>query len=179
MNEGLSAPPLIVTASLPKDLQGYFDRLRRENFPPERNVLQAHVTLFHALPHFILDELRGTLASMTNGLAPVPAEIVGIMDLGGGTAFRIRSSGMDALRASLAEQFHGLLTKQDQAGVRLHVTVQNKVPTAQARALQAELATHFSPRSFSFAGLSVNRYVGGPWERAGQWRFHGTALSHT
>lgn len=178
MNESPSHSPLIVTASLPKDLQAHFDRLRRENFPPDRNVLQAHVTLFHALPYFVLDEVRSALATLTSQLAPVPAEIVEIMDLGGGTAFRIHSPGIDTVRANIADRFHGLLTKQDQAGLRLHVTIQNKVSRAQARALQTELAAIFRPRNFNFAGLSVNRYLGGPWEPAGLWRFHGKAGSH-
>ena len=43
-------PPLIVTALLDEVAQERFDRLRREHFPPERNHLDAHLTLFHRLP---------------------------------------------------------------------------------------------------------------------------------
>jgi hypothetical protein len=43
-------PPLIVTALLDEAAQERFDRLRREHFPPERNHLAAHLTLFHRLP---------------------------------------------------------------------------------------------------------------------------------
>ena len=43
-------PPLIVTALLDEVAQERFDRLRREHFPPERNQLDAHLTLFHRLP---------------------------------------------------------------------------------------------------------------------------------
>ena len=48
--EGLGAAPLILTAELPPDLHRWATELRRAHFPPERNLLEAHVTLFHALP---------------------------------------------------------------------------------------------------------------------------------
>ena len=42
---------------------------------------------------------------------------------------------------------------------------------AQARALQGELAVGFAPRDFSFTGLALHHYRGGPWEAVGQWSF--------
>ena len=45
-----AGPPLIVTALLDEAAQQRFDRLRRSHFPPERNHLDAHLTLFHRLP---------------------------------------------------------------------------------------------------------------------------------
>ena len=44
------AGPLIVTAELgPADF-AWLDAQRRAHFPPERNQLAAHLTMFHALP---------------------------------------------------------------------------------------------------------------------------------
>ncbi len=169
----LQPAPLIVTATLPAPLQGWAEGLRRMHFPPERNVLPAHVTLFHALPGFLLDEARDLLAALAREMAPVEARLDGVMDLGRGTAFRIASPAMLDLRAMIGEHFRGMLTQQDQQRPRLHVTVQNKVTTAEARALQAELAAAFRPRDFAFAGLELHHYRGGPWEGAGAWRFRG------
>ena len=45
-----SVAPLIVTALLDEQAQEWFDRLRRNHFPPARNHLDAHLTLFHRLP---------------------------------------------------------------------------------------------------------------------------------
>ena len=42
--------PLLITAELPRDVFAWVDALRRAHYPPERNRLGAHVTLFHALP---------------------------------------------------------------------------------------------------------------------------------
>jgi hypothetical protein len=40
----------VVTLLLDDGAQRRFDRLREAYFPPERNHVAAHVTLFHALP---------------------------------------------------------------------------------------------------------------------------------
>ncbi|MEL7691024.1 2'-5' RNA ligase family protein [Citromicrobium bathyomarinum] len=165
--------PLILTAQLPADLQGWATALRTAHFPPERNYLAAHVTLFHALPGFCEGEVVQHVRQLANEFAPVDARILGIMSLGGGTAIRLESEGMQRLRALLAEHFHGLLTPQDQGGKRLHITVQNKVSKREAQALQAELSTQLGERPFAFRGLAVHRYRGGPWELAEEVAFRG------
>ena len=171
MSEG--AAPLIVTATLPAPVHGWAQGLRRAHFPPERNYLSAHVTLFHALPGFLQDEARALLAASAGETLPVPAHLERVMDLGLGTAFAIVSPVMLDLRAMIADHFHGMLTQQDQQCPRLHVTVQNKVTRAEALALQRALAVSFRPRDFAFAGLELHHYRGGPWEAAGTWRFRG------
>ena len=124
--------PLIVTAELPEALQSRADQLRTAHYPPERNRLKAHVTLFHALPPSVEDELRDALAAEAKG-KPVAGRLEGVMSLGRGTALRLSSPAMLALRERLAERFHGLLTPQDEHMPRLHVTIQNKVSPAEAR----------------------------------------------
>ena len=165
--------PLIVTADLPPDLQAWAERLRRAHYPAERNRVAAHVTLFHALPPSCEAELRDALAGAARDNPPVPARLEGVTSLGGGTALRIASPGLLALREDLAERFRGLLTAQDQAAPRLHVTVQNKVSEKAARALQAELAATIEPRDFRFRGLALHRYRGGPWQPLKRWSFRG------
>lgn len=165
--------PLIITATLPPDVQAWADRLRKAHYPPERNQLAAHVTLFHALPPSLLAEARTVLAALAGEVAPIAAQIDGVMDLTTGTAFAIHSPAMLNLRAHLADLFHGMLSAQDQGVPRLHVTVQNKVLRAASIALQQQLAADFAPRSFAFAGLELHHYRGGPWEAAGRWTFRG------
>ena len=164
--------PLVVTAELPQALESRAEQLRREHYPPERNRVAAHVTLFHALPPSCEDELRDALAAEARG-APVPARLTGVMNLGRGTALAIESPAMADLRERLAARFFGLLTPQDKHAPRLHVTVQNKVAPSAAKALQRELAAAIEPRDFAFAGLALHRYRGGPWELVRRWSFRG------
>ncbi|MCT2559719.1 2'-5' RNA ligase family protein [Tsuneonella sp. YG55] len=173
MNPGGDLAPLIVTAELPEALQSRADQLRAAHFPPERNHLKAHVTLFHALPPMVEGELRDALAAEARA-APVRARLEGLMNLGRGTALRLSSPAMLDLRERLASRFHGLLTPQDQQVPRLHVTIQNKVAPSVAKALQAALAPAIEPREFAFAGLALHRYRGGPWEAVHRWPFRGS-----
>ena len=163
---------LIVTAGLGPADQARFGRLRREHFPPERNHLGAHLTMFHALPPSSEAEVRAALREAATGPAPA-AEVAGLIDLGGGVAFRIRSEGLERIRADLSERFHGLLTAQDGGGWRPHITVQNKVPPGEARKLRAALESAFEPRPLAIASLDLHRYLGGPWEPIRSFPFRG------
>jgi len=164
--------PLIVTAELPGALQSRADQLRQLYYPPERNQLKAHVTLFHALPPSAEEELRDSLAAEARA-KPISARLDGVMNLGRGTALHIESPIMLELWKRLADRFHGLLTPQDEHCPRLHVTIQNKVAPSVAKALQQQLTATFEPRDFAFAGLALHRYRGGPWELVRRWPFRG------
>ena len=164
------AGALIVTAEIGPSDFSWLEGLRRAHFPPERNQLSAHLTMFHALPPSIEIELRSRLARSVSRRAPV-ATISGLMDLGGGVAFRIVSPDLDRLRGELAQDLHGLLSAQDSAGWRPHVTIQNKVPPKAARALKQSLEQSFAPRPLAIAGVGLHRYLGGPWERLAVYTF--------
>ena len=167
------AGPLIVTAMLADSEQAWFDRLRTAHFPPERNHLRAHLTLFHAIPPMLEDELRQRLAALAAELPPPRADLVGLMNLGGGTAFRIASDDLDAIRAELADAFRGVLTQQDSHGWRPHITVQNKVTAEAARALGEALDRGFTPRPLRLTGLAYDHYAGGPWLPGRRYPFRG------
>ena len=169
----MGAHPLIVTAELPEDLQAWATSLRTAHFPPERNYLSAHVTLFHALPPSSEAEVRGELARICAACPPPPARIEGLMNLGRGTAIRLSSGTMLEIRDELAGRFHGMLTPQDQHRPRLHVTIQNKVEPKAAKALQEALANAVQPRDFVFRGLALHAYRGGPWDFLKSWSFRG------
>ena len=167
------ARPLIVTALLAADEQARFDRLRAEHFPAERNHLSAHLTMFHAIPEVLEAELRQRLAAMAAEFPPPRADVVGLMNLGGGVAFRVASDDLDALRTELASCFRGHLTQQDSHGWRPHITVQNKVTSAEARLLHDQLARSFEPRRLGIAGLAYDYYDSGPWLPGRRYPFRG------
>ena len=154
---------LIVTAEMGAEDFARLDGLRRRHFPPERNQVPAHLTLFHALPPSAEQEVKQRLADLTAGPAP-SASIAGVMNLGRGVAYRVVSDDLDAIRRALANDFHGLLSAQDNAGWRPHVTIQNKVAPSDARELFQSLERDFTKRPLRIDGLGLHRYLGGPWE---------------
>lgn len=164
------AGPLIVTAELGAADFAWLNGERRRHFPPERNQLDAHLTMFHALPPSLEAEARGKLKAQCAGPRPA-ATIAGLMNLGGGVAYRVVSPDLDIIRESIADHFHGSLTAQDSGGWRAHVTIQNKVASAVAKTLFQQLDADFRPRPLAIHGLALHRYMGGPWETLGRWAF--------
>jgi hypothetical protein len=166
------AGALIVTAEIGAPDNAWLDRLRRANFPPERNVLPAHLTMFHALPPSVEYELRNRLARLSK-TPPPRAWIEGLMDLGGGVAYRVASPDLERFRGELSENLHGVLSSQDAGGWRPHVTIQNKVPPKTARALLTALESGFRPQPLEISGIGLHRYLDGPWQTIAVYRFRG------
>ena len=164
--------PIIVTALMgPADF-GWADGLRRAHFPPERNHIPAHISLFHHLPPARLDELTRMMRDLAT--APPPqARLSQVMSLGRGVAFRVESPDLLAMRGYIADAFQHDLIPQDQGSPRLHITVQNKVEPAVAKALHRTLSADFRPRPLAIAGLAAWHYLGGPWQLAAQTKFRG------
>jgi hypothetical protein len=164
------AGALIVTAEIGQRDFSWIDGLRRIHYPAARNRVPAHLTIFHSLPPSSESEVRTRLSAVVPGPVP-PASIEGLMDLGGGVAFRVVSPDLDRIRDELAGDLHGLLGAQDSSGWRPHVTVQNKVEPKVARALKQSLERGFAPRRLAISGLGLYRYLDGPWERVGVYPF--------
>ena len=164
-----------MTAGLPGDVFAFLNKLRQAHFPPERNHLSAHLTLFHAIPPSCERELRGLMADLSREYAPPMARLDGLLNLGRGTAFRVLSDTMLEVRALIADRFAGVLTAQDTQQPRLHVTIQNKVAPREAKHLQQVLEPDMEPRDFAIPALEAHYYIGPQWEAAGRWPFRGSA----
>ena len=163
---------LIVTAELGAADFAWLNALRERHYPPERNRVPAHLTMFSALPPSAESELRSRLSEQVKARRPA-ARVEGLMDLGGGMAFRVVSPDVDRIREELASDLHGLLGAQDIGGWRPHITIQNKVPPKVARALIAELQRSFVARPLAISGLGLHRYLGGSWEKIATYAFRG------
>lgn len=171
------ADPFILTAVLPPDLMGFAEGLRRAHFPPEKNHLHAHVTLFHSFAPALLEELADFIPKLAAEFAAPEGRVKGVMDLGKGTAIALEAPQLLSLRALIAEHFRGSLTAQDLHEPRPHITIQNKVTKEEARALQARLPGVLAPwiakGRFTFPALALHRYRGGPWEHLKTSAFRG------
>lgn len=154
----------VLTAEMDDDSFGWLDALRRANFPPERNVLPAHLTLFHKLAPDQIDRLR--LLELPS--APLQLRFDAVTFLGAGVAIRIQSDGLERLRADAKTVMGGELSRQDKQRWRPHVTVQNKVPAEIARQLHQRLTSDFVTRAGTANGLLIWEYLGGPWKDAGR-----------
>lgn len=166
------ALPLILTLKLDKTAFARLDALRQAHFPPERNFLSAHITLFHALPGDQEEAIRTTLATLCAATPVLPLTLPSVRFLGRGVAINVESPALLTLRGHLAQQWHRWLGAQDRQRYQPHVTVQNKVTAVVARALYEEMQESWKTLMAQGEGLLLWRYCGGPWELVEQFLFN-------
>lgn len=163
--------PLILTLTLEPALAEPLNELRRRHFPPERNFLDAHVTLFHALPGTHERTIRQDLEAHCSATPAFEVRVPRIRQWGRGVFAELTSPELHGFRGDLAALWGDLLTPQDRRAFKPHVTVQNKVPEAEAQALYAALEPRWRPLSGRATGAELWVYAGGPWEGAAAFSF--------
>jgi 2'-5' RNA ligase len=140
------------------------NRLRQQHFPPERNFLLAHLTLFHALPGGQLPVIRQDLLRLASVTRRFELQLPSIRFLGKGVAINVQSPPLLNLRNQVAGEWKHLLTPQDQQKFAPHITVQNKTEPDTARRLFAGLSQSWTAQTGTAEGLQLHYYRSGPWE---------------
>jgi len=155
-------PTFVATARLDDEASRILDRLRKAYFPPHRNFLEAHVTLFHKLSAESVAVLEGAAAE--SAPRAFEASLSGPFSLGRGVAIRVESEPLVALRRRLATLLLPDLSAQDRQPYRPHVTIQNKVTPEEAGRCLAEVRQAWLPMVARVEAIDLWEYRGGPWE---------------
>lgn len=161
----------VLTLALDDASQQRFEALRQQWFPPERNQIPAHLTLFHTLPE--TDAVANSLAATAAVTPPFTMKVNQVRSLGRGVALFLESPAALALHCGLSAGFADLLSPQDRQGFRPHVVVQNKVEPAVARETLVVVQAGFVPWQCRAVGLDWWRYRGGPWQLLQRFDFAG------
>lgn len=162
---------LLLTLKLDQTTFERANTLRQQYFPPERNVVPAHVILFHQLPGDQESAISHSLQTLCAQTKPFPFSLPSIRSLGSGVAINVNSPELMQLHKALANAWDTWLIPQDRQGYRPHITIQNKVKPETARQLQAELEAHWQPITGRGEGLLLWYYHKGPWELAKEFHF--------
>jgi 2'-5' RNA ligase len=152
--------PLILTLKLDAGSQAFFDAQRQLYFPPKRNFLRAHLTLFHQLP----DEAETYQILESIVFKRFELKVTAVMHIGAGVAYKISSEELSELHREVSDLFRTSLIPQDRQPFRPHISIQNKVMPETARKLLEQLSTDFKEFKISGVGLNLWRYLDGPWE---------------
>lgn len=144
----------ILTGRLDPESHRILTALRIEYFPEERNFLEAHVTLFHQAPEEIFTELTPDF--------PLEVKFTEAYFTGQGFAVHAQCPELLEWRKKILGAGYDL-TRQDQEGKRLHVTIQNKVPGTKAKADFENFQKIWKPFQGLILGIDVWLYAGGPW----------------
>lgn len=167
----MTIAPLILTAKLDTASSEYFDRLRKDHFPPERNFLMAHVTLFHHLPGENMDEIVERLETDAQMRQPFAVTFDSWRFLGRGVAMKITSLELVNLRNKLAAHWQHHLTPQDRQKFQPHITIQNKSEPQAARELFEDISREYRPFDGVVIGTTLWSYLGGPWRLEKEFLF--------
>lgn len=176
----MNAPgSVVLLATLKMDGRSfhYFNSLRQAHFPPRRNQVPAHISLFHHLPGQQLDRIAADLAQVSRSEQPFTLCVTGLRSLGQGVAYRLQSENAVQLHSRLSCAWEEWLIPQDRQRFAPHITIQNKADPAQARSLHAELQAVFTPFEIAAVGIDLWRYLGGPWTLIQTFYFQQTNAS--
>jgi 2'-5' RNA ligase len=165
------SPPLVLTLKLDRTTFEQVNALRQQYFPPERNFIPAHITLFHALPGEQEKEISQLLQTLCDQSARMALSLPALRFLGNGVAIEIDAPALVQFRQTLAENWSDWLTRQDRQGYRPHITIQNKVTAAEARRTYEELQAQWQALDGFGEGLLLWHYQGGPWQLAHAFPF--------
>ncbi|RFZ94411.1 2'-5' RNA ligase family protein [Mucilaginibacter conchicola] len=166
----MDANPLLITLKIDDVSQQYFNALRKQYFPPERNFLDAHLMLFHQLP---ADEQKidSDIADIVSSIKVFNMQVSGPATIGRGVAYKIESAELRIMHKQMQQLWQQWLIPQDQHKLWPHITIQNKVEPAVAQETLKKVSTGFQPFLVTAQGLMLWEYQGGPWKFMGEWRF--------
>jgi hypothetical protein len=159
----MEASPLILTLQLNEEAFHFFNSRRQIYFPPERNFLSAHLTLFHHLP---LDKafIEKEIINYTSSQETLLLNVTDVVSIGKGVAYKIECLPLQKLHKALQEDWQPWLTPQDKQKLWPHITVQNKVTPPVANKTLEEVKASFKPFIAHGIGFSLWSYEGGPWK---------------
>ena len=144
--------------------------MRKKYFPPRLNKLDAHLTLFHALPGSKLeDEILPFLEKLSGTTRQFPLQAASPFRLKHGIAIGVpKPRGGDAARdvhSQLRRNWSDFLSDQDAGGFRAHYTIMNKMDDdKKVEAAYKEVEKEWKGCPGTVEGLTLWRYDRGHWE---------------
>ena len=166
-----ASPNFILTLKISDADHVALTGLRREYFPPERNFLEAHVTLFHKLPGDLRERWFADLETVGRLASAFRVHFGEPYTLGRGFALRVESPPLAALRGQLVKSWFDFLSPQDRQKFNPHCTIQNKVEPAQAKADLESFRAGWRPLESRALGFQLWEYLNGPWRLEKEWLF--------
>lgn len=157
--------PLVITLQLDPNAVAFFNNLRQRYFPPSRNFLAAHLTLFHQLPAGEVS-LNEDLHRWSLEQTPFALQFTELRNLGRGVAYKAECPALLAIHRKMQQRWQAWLTPRDKEKLWPHLTIQNKVTAEEARQTLTQLQATFRPFTACGTGFSVWTYEGGPWRWA-------------
>ncbi|KAI5236999.1 hypothetical protein E4T43_08217 [Aureobasidium subglaciale] len=150
---------------------------RKKYFPPRLNKLEAHITLFHALPGSLLEEkIKPTLREVSSNTTQFHLLAATPFRLNKGIAIGLpKSSGGDDARQvhqQLKFAWEDFLSRQDAGGFAAHYTIMNKVDDEkEVQKAFEQVQEEWKGCHGTVLGLSLFKYDRGNWVHDEDFKF--------
>jgi 2'-5' RNA ligase len=150
---------------------------RKKYFPPRLNRLDAHITLFHALPGSLLEEsIKPTLREISSKTTQFHLLAATPFRLNKGIAIGLpKSSGGDDARQvhqQLKAAWSDFLSRQDAGGFAAHYTIMNKVDDEkEVQKAFEQVQQEWKGCHGTVLGLSLFKYDRGNWVHNEDFKF--------
>ncbi|KAJ4112463.1 hypothetical protein NW768_011625 [Fusarium equiseti] len=173
-------PLYVLTLFTDKKHHEYMTALRRQWFPPHLLKVDAHVTLFHALPGSKLAEMKQDISTIAAGAKkfPIVVDEKGIFEMNKGVGINVSTSGScqykaGRIRRELREKWKDFLSKQDNREKwNAHYTIMNKQDDQEEiRKCLEYLNDGHAKHDGTVEGLSLWLYDKGRWKPDEVWKF--------
>ncbi|KAH0380868.1 hypothetical protein KCU92_g7356, partial [Aureobasidium melanogenum] len=151
--------------------------MRKKYFPPRLNRLDAHITLFHALPGSLLEEsIKPTLRDISSKTKQFHLLAATPFRLNKGIAIGLpKSSGGDDARQvhqQLKAAWSDFLSRQDAGGFAAHYTIMNKVDDEkEVQKAFEQVQQEWKGCHGTVLGLSLFKYDRGNWVHDEDFKF--------
>lgn len=162
--------PLIITLELEEEAKQFFTEQRTAYFPKHINYLDAHLTLFHAVPPGEMI-IYSTIESVCKRVS-FDIVVSDLRNIGNGVAYSIESKELQEMHVVMQKAFDPFLVSKDRQILWPHITIQNKATAFKAQMLHEKLQKEFKPFSCKATGIGIYKYLGGPWEKTGNVLFN-------
>ena len=159
----------MLTLRTDRDFHQRINALRKQYFPPQRNRIGAHITLFHALPSSHLQAIASDLQSTACSNMPFTIQTQEPLRLSHGVALNATHKQADEIFNTLKQKWGpagaNFLSKQDHR-FKAHYTIQNKAERDVAQSTWEKVREGFKRDEGRAIGLTLYKYL-----RGGYWKF--------
>ncbi|KAI0182834.1 hypothetical protein EV127DRAFT_41280 [Xylaria flabelliformis] len=158
--------------------QKRMSELRTRYFPPHLLKVDAHITLFHALPESLKSIVISDLSSLCAKISPFDIRAAKPFRMGRGVGVHVSGlAPVEKLCAELQTRWDGHLTPQDRNKFRGHYTLMNKVDDREIiDKCLVELESDFAGCEGLATGLDLWRYDRGWWQYERDFEFSGLSV---
>ncbi|CAJ2514074.1 Uu.00g021930.m01.CDS01 [Anthostomella pinea] len=157
--------------------QATMSEWRKRYFPAKMLKVDAHISLFRALPDSILSTIKSDIASAASGTTPFAISASKPFRMGRGVGLSVTGlEPADELFRQLQTKWYDVLSQQDRGKFRGHYTLMNLVNDEEAvkRCLE-DVRREFGGCDGEVTGLSLWRYDRGWWRHDQDFAFPRTS----